>query len=217
MVCITPSSIVKVQYYKPKTPSNASLHFLSVLPSFRCGSNPLAPFFHLEALALAFLLVPALGRPRRRRVVPQDSPAAEEHGLQLPPLAAPHAQRDAERRGCSRAEPPHQVAWQGAAVEDGEEQVEALDGEGEVEDELGAGYQEYDGYGPVESASAFVASRKRGGSPYMMKPPLRSQTNATTHPCVVSPRTLSQPSIKSAPKGVPDTSVVKRKRIRLAR
>lgn len=68
--------------------------------------------------------------------------AAERYGFQFAVSAAPRSEEYAEDRGEHVGYVPRCVLGEGGGVEVDDDEVDQVEGEGEVGDELGAGYQE---------------------------------------------------------------------------
>lgn len=86
--------------------------------------------------------------------------------------------------------------------------------EGKIGDEFAAGDEDDNGHGPAthQISITYYLDMKRTGNErgaHMQRAPSKSQTNAISQPCVLSPRTDSQPRSRSTPNGWPATSEVK--------
>lgn len=93
-----------------------------------------------------------------------------------------------------------------------------MDGQGEVGDEFTSCDEDDDGDGPEWIHVSMISVelhgvRTFGGEAYMQRPPSINQINDNNHPCVVSPRTPSHPSIMSTLNPIPATRAVKSMRI----
>ncbi len=69
---------------------------------------------------------------------------AKTYRAQLAVLARPDAEQGHDPRGGELEDPPEGVGGDGVGVERGEEEVDGVEGYGEVGDELGAGDEEED-------------------------------------------------------------------------
>lgn len=78
------------------------------------------------------------------------------------------------------------MAWDGAGSQGDEEEVKAVDRDCEIGDKLGTGDEGDDRNGPKYVSDMY--RQARGSRTYMQKPPSRSHTKASSHPCVLSPR-----------------------------
>jgi hypothetical protein len=88
-----------------------------------------------------FLLCSRL-RSRRRLAAKIDWP-------QFAPLACPHAKRSHDGRATYLKRPPEQVGRYRVRIQGGDDQVDEVDSQGEIEDELRAGDKEQYKYGTV--------------------------------------------------------------------
>lgn len=97
-------------------------------------------------------------------------------------------------------------------VKGGDDQVDEMDGEGEIKHELGAGYQEENEDGArICQQSACVALRcvaLAAGAAYLVRL-FSIQMSARVQPTVVSPRRVSQLNSKSRLTSLPATRAVK--------
>jgi hypothetical protein len=86
------------------------------------------PLFSLPRTSSSLFLPPKINRP------------------QLAPLARPDAQAGHKRGAGGLQSPPEEVARDGVRVQRGDEEVDGVEGEGEVEDEFAARNEDEDEY-----------------------------------------------------------------------